>query len=224
MLSKKSDWVNLTQLIWRNRHFRTGIILTCFTIPGIFLLLIVIFAGYQISVRYVLAFLSGFFYCMSVTIFSISFVFSYMKFLLIHRLLFKLLFLVYTIGIISSATNCAILGMFPSDYIDIPFEQICLAFTINTIIFPPICLWVASHDNIKIDLFGPKHNFFQPRSTHIVMGIFAFLVFGLLMSFCSRWSIDFILLGLTIAIIVNAFLFKAWEKKIYANCQNTIAS
>lgn len=219
--------MHLSQLVWRNRLFRERIIVSSITIPILLFTSVILAARVHLrfSISYVLAFLSGWFYCMSVTIFSISLVFSYLKYLLLNRLLLKMLLFVYLIGVISALVNCFVFWLISLNYqIGLEFEQISFAFIINNLFFPPVCLLIASYDNIKMDLFGPKQSFFQPRSIHVVISIFSFMAFSLAMSTYTSGPKNLLLLIVLILISLNLFFVRFIKKRIYTNCQNTIAS
>ncbi|HAD33075.1 MAG TPA: hypothetical protein DCF44_00975 [Chitinophagaceae bacterium] len=162
---------------------------------------------------------------MSTTIFSISLIYSYLKFLLFNRLLLKILLFVYLIGVISALANCTVFWLISLNYdLGLGFEEIFIAFVINNFAFSPVCLLVASHDNIKMDLFGPKQGFFQPRAIHVVISIFSFVAFSLAMSKYTNGPKDLLLIILLILISLYVVFLKFLLKRIHSNCQNTIAS
>lgn len=230
MLSKNQFyWVNLCELIWGNRIIRARIIGSLLSFPVLFFIMILTMEYYQlpIPIGYCLIFLSGLYYHLYVTIFSISMVYSYLKFLSIHRMLLKTILLIYLIGLMSSLVNCSILiGLISLHYIQVEVGQVYLAFVLSNFIMMPLCLWIASFDYVKTDLFIAKVAFYQPSSLHFVVAVLSMILFNLIIAARTEfnWPLNTVLIALLILVILTGIVLKPMITKIYVNCQNTIAS
>lgn len=217
----------LWQLIWKNPILRKRIVFSVCSFPlFIFVAVFVVqYLDFQIRATYILIFLSGLFYHFFVTIFSISAVYSYSKFLIYNRILFKIFIGIYFLGLLTSIMNCAILiGVDFVGNLQFEVEQIYISFLMSNFIFAPLGFWVSSFDFVKMDLFGSSFEG-QPRPMYLAVIIVFLLMFSLLLDARAEfgWSSNlFFLILFVLILIVGAFL-RFIFKCIYINYQNSIA-
>jgi hypothetical protein len=218
----------LWKLIWKNKILRTRLIFSIVSFPVFVFIVIFIFEylGVQPPITYILIFLSGLFYHFSVTIFSISAVYSYSKFLINNRILLKVFIFIYFLGLLASVMNCTIIVQLNSIHY-LPFEvgQIYFAFFMSNFVFAPLGFWVSSFDFVKIDLFRSNVDIYQPRPIYLAAAIVFLLVFSLLLDARAEfnWSFNSIFIVMTGLIVVIGVFLKRIVKIIYVNYQNSIA-
>lgn len=226
-----SDWSDLLKLVWRNRFIRERIVVYCLLFPLV-ILMVMLFAGhlfpaetFSTTYTYALAFLTGFSYNAFITIFSIGMVYSYLKFLLVQRLLIKVLLLIYAVGLVSSLINSvAFLGLNFFNSIDYPFIQILTAFVVSNFILPALFILVASIDYAKIDLYQAKTRFFQPRSLQVLVVILSWSIFSFIIRLSNDLDINSGLIAFLILTVLLGISTRYLIKRVLLNCQNAITS
>ncbi len=180
---------------------------------------------FSTTYTYALAFLTGFSYNAFITIFSIGMVYSYLKFLLVQRLLIKVLLLIYAVGLVSSLINSvAFLGLNFFNSIDYPFIQILTAFVVSNFILPALFILVASIDYAKIDLYQAKTRFFQPRSLQVLVVILSWSIFSFIIRLSNDLDINSGLIAFLILTVLLGISTRYLIKRVLLNCQNAITS
>lgn len=218
----------LWKLIWGNRIFRARIIGATISFPALFFTM-TLTANYfhlPIPISYVLMFLSGLYFHLYITIFTISMVYSYVKFLFVYRLLLKLILLIYLLGFLTSLINSVImLGLISFNFMNVGVGQVYIAFILINFVLTPICIWIASYDYFRADLFGSNASYYQPKSLHLVLMLCVLAAFNLVIGAHKEfsWSLNVEFSVLVILIFIIGFLLKPITKSIYVNCQNMIA-
>lgn len=229
MLNKKLKTLSVfNNLIWRNKPLRSRIIFTVAYFPLFFFVSIYIsqLLGVKLRVTYMLIFFSGMYYHLFVTIFSISAVYSYLKFLLINRLLLKIFILIYGFGVLASVINCTILvGLNSVSQFQFEIGQVFIAFLLSNFIFAPLGFWISSFDFVKINLFEQKNGLYQPRPIYLATVIVFLLIFSLLLDALIefRWQINTVFMFLFCIIAIIGVFLKLISKSVHLNCQNSIA-
>lgn len=223
----KSNYLKLLwKLIWKNRIIKSRIA-TSFGFSLFFLVAIPVFQFLEVASlnTYTLLFLSGMFYHFYVTIYSLSCLYSYFKFLINYRVLIRSFALIYFFGILSSILGCIIvLGYSWAGYIEIDVGQIYLSFLISNFVFAPLCFWASSYDFVKINLFSPLSGFYQPRPIYIAVMLVSVLVFSLLLDARSEflWPLGLSVIVILVIIGIIGVMFKFILKKVYINCQKSL--
>jgi hypothetical protein len=218
----------LWKLIWKNEILRTRLIFSIGSFPMFVFIAIFIFEylGVQLPITYILIFLSGMFYHFSVTIFSISAVYSYSKFLINNRILLEVFIVIYLLGLLASVMNCIIIVQLNSiNYMPFEVGQIYFAFFMSNFVFAPLGFWVSSFDFVKIDLFRSNVDIYQPRPIYLAVAIVFLLVFSLLLDARAEfnWSFNSIFIVMIGLIVVIGVFLKRIMRIIYVNYQNSIA-
>lgn len=216
------------RLIWKNKPIRNRIVFITVYFPLFILISIYISNLLEIKLRatYILIFLSGMFYHFFITSFSISAIHSYLKFLLINRLMLNTFILIYILGVLSSVINCLILvGLNSVNQFQFDIGQVIIAFLLSNFIFAPIGFWISSFDFVKINLFESKYGHYQPRPIYLATAIVFLLLFSLFLDARTEfgWQLNTILLFLAFLIVLIGISLKLIFKIIYLNFQNSIA-
>src|SRR5690606_5121076 len=180
-------------LIWKNRVLKNRIV-TSLGFSLFFLIAIPTLHFLEIASisSYMLLFLSGMFYHFHVTLYSLSCLHSYFKYLINHQILITSFLLIYFFGILSSIAGCTILlGYSWIGPLKIDKEQIYFSFLVSNFIFAPLSFWASSYDFVKINLFNPLADFYQPRSIYITVTLISVLGFSLLIDAHGEFSWPF---------------------------------
>ncbi|MCM0060395.1 MAG: hypothetical protein NBV57_05995 [Algoriphagus sp.] len=229
MLNKKLKTLSIfNYLIWRNKALRSRIIFIVAFFPLFVLLSIYIsqLLGVKLRVTYMLIFFSGMFYHFFVTVFSMSAIYSYLKFLLINRLLLKIFTLIYSLGMLVSMIYCSILiGLSSVGQFQFEVGQVIIAFLLSNFIFAPLGIWISSFDFVKINLFEKKNELYQPRPIYLATAIVFLLIFSLLLDaqIEFEWQLNTIGIFLFCAIVIIMSLLIPIFKSVHLNFQKSIA-
>lgn len=229
MLNENSNnWPSLWRLIWGNPILRARLIFSVGSFPVFVFITIFVFQYLEIQapITYMLVFLSGLFYHFYVTIFSISAVYSYSKFLIYNRILLKVFTIIYVLGLFSSIVNCTIIiGLNSINHLQFEGGQICFAFFMSNFVFAPLGFWISSFDFVKIDLFRSNVGIYQPRPIYLAVAIMFLMVFSLLLDARTefKWSFNLIFSVMLGLIGVIGISLKFMIKKICMNYQKSIA-
>jgi hypothetical protein len=214
--------------LWRNSVLRARLIFSVVSFPLFVYLAILIFQylGVPSPVSYILIFLSGLFYHFCATIFFVSAVYSYLKFLIHHRILLKLFIIIYFFGLIASILNCIIIIQLSSiNALQFEVGQVYFAFLMSNFVFAPLGLLVCSFDFVKVDLFRSNERIYQARPIYLAVAIVSLSVFSLLLDAREEfgWSFSLIIMIMLGLIGFIGLFLKRIIRAVYVNCQNAIA-
>lgn len=228
MLSKKNNNSLVFQnIIWKNHTIKSRMMYSLIYGPLFFFSIILIFQYFDIDLQspYLLLFLFGTFYHFFVTVFAISAFHSYLKFILINKVLFKTLLMLFISGVCFSLLNIAIIFVVSSfGKFQFDMGEIIISFLMGNFIFPLVGLWISSYDFAKINLFEKNIDFLQPRATYMVVGIVSVLISSLL---CGayieyEWPIGYVILVIIVLFALLVIFAKFMFEKIYFNLQKSI--
>ena len=217
----RGDYFNLSSLLkltYRNKLIRSRIIVCCIINPAIFFSIIILVGQhFPLSINYTFIFLLGWFYHSYVSIFAMSMINSYLKFLNYYGLELKILLIIYMTGLISSLVNSVILvGLISLNYLDANIDQVYVAVFFINFVIAPVIIWIGSFDTIRINLFGSYTNFYQPRPLHIIVILLSLVIVNVSNQLYNKMP-EIVLVCLVALSVITAFSSIYISKKIKEN-------